>query len=1034
MHVERLGVGILLIIALLVPALGYTPDQVLVTGDPPWVVAGSTDTSTITVTVLNHSIGIPGLYVTVSCTNPSMGFITPGTSLTTNANGIASATFTPSKMSGNAPILVTVTSRDYEFLPVTVNYTQKIDHSTPTAYKAILYPSTVPVYGNNETNVLVRLKDAYGNIVDNRREVDEHRKPESITFADSGNGDGGFWNGARYVHTIASSVNATGYFNTLYKVPSTAGDNVIQVTAPPSVTPSPTFITVRGIATVPSAISSLVTPPTKQTYADGRSTFSILYTMTDPFGNPVPNSPFSRSTNLSEHGQFWTNDEGQLLTLYGPKATNGVVNVTASAEGFPAVTVTDTLQFLPAGAVMWDLTASPQVLPSRDVKPDTTANVIAKVIDLVGNPVENEVVEFEILPGSSNANVVVPPSFDSGSVRTHTTAVTDVDGVAVVHLHPGAFPLYGQAGYVRNATGTFTVRATWQSATVTEPQTVGITYRNYPYLSVESGVTPQTISVNDTVDVTVRLLANGWALQPTPADVVLVTDLSGSMADYNKMADTKDALRQFVTTSGPTAFIGLAAFSNAPTPYNAETMAMYNAGPDMFNPYEGKTDSSRTNPRQYHSLDSNGYSDAHIDLNFTQDKSRLLTTINSYSANGGTNIAGGINAARRMFKDRGYTGHTKVMLIMSDGIPTMAPIHPDAMAAYMASDWVSDYSTIAQQAALKAAERAKSEGITVYSIGFGPDADTSTLVGIASSPTTYYFAPTGSHLATIYQEIAGQIAIAPVINDTNVLLSFGAVNVSYNNVTTDMPGNDVFDYIHVPGTSTYVTSWNATYNPLPDLLLVPPYPSTHYPYTYDQASDWATIPPQLIFYAGNISLNQVWEATFRLKAKTPGSINVFGQGSTVSFSSDYGSDSLALPDTYISAVANVTPLVTQQPTIEVKNLTCTNDHGPGSITEIMDLQWTLQYTGHSPVKQEAYYQFSQDGSVWSGSWVKFTTILTDSGPIDDTNFVARLDVRNVRGFYMIRVTAREQISGGVYDEEEYGPIEIQPPQGVIKIV
>ena len=60
-------------------------------------------------------------------------------------------------------------------------------------------------------------------------------------------------------------------------------------------------------------------------------------------------------------------------------------------------------------------------------------------------------------------------------------------------------------------------------------QSVLLTWKNYPYLSAYTSVSPPMVPVNGTVNVTVKLTGDGWALQPNPIDAVLLIDRSGSM-------------------------------------------------------------------------------------------------------------------------------------------------------------------------------------------------------------------------------------------------------------------------------------------------------------------------------------------------------------------------------------------------------------------------------------------------------------------------------------------------------------------------
>jgi hypothetical protein len=72
--------------------------------------------------------------------------------------------------------------------------------------------------------------------------------------------------------------------------------------------------------------------------------------------------------------------------------------------------------------------------------------------------------------------------------------------------------------------------------------------------------------------------------------------------------------------------------------------------------------------------------------------------------------------------------------------------------------------------------------------------------------------------------------------------------------------------------------------------------------------------------------------------------------------------------------------------------------------------------------------------VWNGNWVLFSSVMTGPGPIDNQVYHAQLDVRDKVGFFRIRVTARELMSGGAYDREEYGPLQISVVRSTIKIM
>ena len=188
------------------------------------------------------------------------------------------------------------------------------------------------------------------------------------------------------------------------------------------------------------------------------------------------------------------------------------------------------------------VTANPEYMASRDVNPAITSDITATVTDIMGNPVDNETVTFSLgavgYPGGPY-NVTSFPSL------TSLSAITDADGHATVQFIPGGFSTTStDLYYSKTATGTCTVTAHWNTTT----KNILVTWKNYPYLSVETSVNPQTIAVNDTVDVTITLQADGWALQPKPIDVVLCTDRSGSMLydDPDRMYSIREAGKVFV--------------------------------------------------------------------------------------------------------------------------------------------------------------------------------------------------------------------------------------------------------------------------------------------------------------------------------------------------------------------------------------------------------------------------------------------------------------------------------------------------------
>ncbi|HEX3001123.1 MAG TPA: invasin domain 3-containing protein [Methanoregula sp.] len=87
---------------------------------PGWLIANGADSSVITVTVMDTTIGpVAGADVTFSldAASQTLGTISPAIPVKTDANGIATAVFTAKTISGNATIHSVVSVNDVETPP-----------------------------------------------------------------------------------------------------------------------------------------------------------------------------------------------------------------------------------------------------------------------------------------------------------------------------------------------------------------------------------------------------------------------------------------------------------------------------------------------------------------------------------------------------------------------------------------------------------------------------------------------------------------------------------------------------------------------------------------------------------------------------------------------------------------------------------------------------------------------------------------------------------------------------------------------------
>ena len=122
----------------------------------------------------------------------------------------------------------------------------------------------------------------------------------------------------------------------------------------------------------------------------------------------------------------------------------------------------------------------------------------------------------------------------------------------------------------------------------------------------------------------------------------------------------------------------------------------------------------------------------------------LYNQINSYNPSGGTCICCGINSAANILATQSNSSRAKSMLVMSDGQANYG------CAQQPNSSSIAD----AVQAACDAYE---DYNITVYAVGFGSDADTTTLSRIAKCGRGDYYYTNVSNLTAIYQGIAEKI-------------------------------------------------------------------------------------------------------------------------------------------------------------------------------------------------------------------------------------------------------------------------------------
>ena len=891
--------------------------------------------------------------------------------------------FSASKnVAGNAPIQVqinyTADGIGYDYYKTVY---QPIDHNTPIAIQDLAFESEVTL--DSTMYITMSMMDAYGNTVTSLYEDATGCLPEDVTFSTTPYAGSGFYNGTGYgADSVTVPVNEEGMVVATFKVGTESGPKYL-VHITPNVCVDDIWLTITALANgepdtmVVSVVPNLDTPP--YVSADGESRFYLIYHLFDRYGNPSGNQEVHFSNDVTDVAfTRWTNSDGDIKISFGPFDYATTVTVHAEAVANPFVAVDQKLRFVSTAPEGMYLTASPQSMPSADVGAALDAQILVKVTDEGGNGVSGETVQFTIIPPVlwDEAHASDPYLGDTAGV-TDATVMTNEDGFAVVNFTPGAFTCSGEENYSATALESCEIQAIWG----TESQKITIKWMNYPYLRVETEVSPETVEVGETVDVSIRLTGDGWGLYPSPIDVMLCADRSGSMLEDNpdRMVSAMDAMQVFngKMTEG-TDRVGLVSFGARGCADIYDYSKSYWAGDDskanytyyvkkwflFFYYYEECYNQSEDIAYidAHYPGNGNSYTDyATLDHYLTKEIDLVNQAIDQLVPMDSTPMRQGLYLAIKEIVSNGDPDAVKAVILLSDGDYNTGG---DPLARIGSSndfDYYDDLSPEQQNLSVYANDH----NIALYTISFGDglsDWGISTLETLAKSTGgNYSHAPTGDDLAAIYIDIAGELRVEAGVNTTMDLMF---TTIERNNVTeVNSPDDRILEYTFVDDLSTLIKSWNTPLSPhwseqsdniIRPLTLI------------DQTDDWVN-NQKLSFDTteiGTLNLGQIWQTKYRLNVSKPGNINIFGEGSQISFND--GDETLALPKTYITAVLNATG--TNFTGLEVSDLICVEDTNGDVIGKYLTLQWNLSYGGTEDVTQSLYYK------KMGGSWVEFNEI------------------------------------------------------------
>lgn len=971
---------------------GIVVDDVLWDVSKTWVVANGQDSCNVRLQLVNSSLNqtLDGYNVQLSVNNSVFGSLSPTDIVT--ANGQGSTVFQTKTKSGTATIKATVYFKVNDTDPneplQSKTWTKEIliDHDTP--YRRISYSVPSQMTVGNTTSLRLAYIDKWGNPIDNRNVA------ENVYFqiGYSPNSTARFIGASPPGNAISVPVDATGNVTVGFQASINPGTNII-IAHPEFLDQQDDYFYIEAVANgIPVAIEQSFDPegylgnPPKQ-YADGISLFQIVYTLRDVYGNGVVNSPIAISTNIpGEESIVYTNAKGQAMLTYGPKTTIGKITITAASQINPSVTCSKEVMFISQEAVDMQFTAVPDTMPSRDVDADSHSELRAKVIDENGNPVEGELVTFSMgVPQYlENYTITMQPELSA------TSALTNSEGFAIVNLLPGAFTTnWADPNFDPTATGKVMVTAHWENQTrnLSATHSLEISWKNYPYLSLETSVYPQTVNVTDTVDVMIKLVGDGWALQPNPIDVVLCTDRSGSML-YNtsdgilddRMVHAMNAGKIFNSQMSPVRDrVGLVSFGDntatggwanlTPTKYYSTYYKRwrwafttdYGVYSGWFwvsndNNYEcdycGSSYCDNYDINSIHQQYVNKYYPgsgkfygtsqfASIDLNMTFDRSTVNNTINMMVPAGGTPMREGLYRSVKMIRDNPRPKAIKAIVLLSDGAWNTGG-NPEGGSGADSFPEIGTGSVI---------DWANTSGIKLFTVALGNESWQTLHPQLQSYATKtggkFYWAKDATSLTGIYTDIAGELKTEAGVN-TQIDLNFENIEVNYQVVAMNSTYK-VLDYVPNNPNSTRILHYNETATLLDTWV--------------NQSDQWndPIQPYHLKFNPGTIKLKQVWEARYTLRVLADGNINIFGPGSTISFNN--GESILYLPKTYVTGVPGMVTSGVNTSVLNLTNVTPGSDTDPSTGGEYLKWTWDRYYTGRYNVTEEYYLSFD-GGMQW----------------------------------------------------------------------
>ncbi len=216
-------------------------------------------------------------------------------------------------------------------------------------------------------------------------------------------------------------------------------------------------------------------------------------------------------------------------------------------------------------------------------------------------------------------------------------------------------------------------------------------------------------------------------------DIYLVVDVSGSMGTISNVGGYQQVT---VTSSSPIVFAKQAALEFVDA-FGLDDSSDHRIGLAIF--YGGEYEPQI--PK----------SEIVVELN--ESSENLKEGIQNLSPGGATAMGDGILIATASLAENTRLNATKIIVLLSDGVSNVG------------------------EPPLLASSNAKENDITIFSVGYGSNADVITLKAIASMTNgKYYDASTGQDLEDVFDEIAG-VLISPISHYSSRILILIAIPI-----------------------------------------------------------------------------------------------------------------------------------------------------------------------------------------------------------------------------------------------------------------